>query len=271
MKRICAYAKINWALNILGTRPDGYHEMDMLMQRISLCDTLTVASSDELRFDGGEDNLVMRAARALCAHAGVAFGAEIGLTKCIPERAGLGGGSADAAATLQALNELWALGLSGETLAQIGLGLGADVPFCLASGAARARGVGEALERVEIGQRYDLVILHPGGGLSTPAMFRLWDQEKAHARPADIEATLVALQTQDFALLNRASRNMLTAVAVQSLPEIEGAMRTLAEHGAKFAAMSGSGSAVFGLFDSATEADSVASRIRGAIRAWTME
>ncbi len=270
MTTISAHAKINWALNITGTRPDGYHEMDMLMQSISLCDALTFEPCDALSFDGGEDNLVMRAARALNAEVGGVFGARIELEKRIPERAGLGGGSADAAAALRALNGLWGLGLSDEALMRIGLSLGADVPFCLMGGAARAKGIGEVLEKVEIGRSYELVILQPGGGLSTPTMFRLWDQEAEHAQAADIAGAIEALRGGDFALLNRASRNMFTGVAVRALPEIELARRALVDAGAKFAAMTGSGSAVFGVYKSARAADDAANHIVGAIRAHTM-
>ena len=267
-----AYAKINWVLNVLDTRPDGYHEMDMLMQRISLCDALSIEPAQGIVFDGRDDNLVVRAARALDAHAGGGHGARIQLTKRIPSRAGLGGGSADAAATLIALNERWQLHMPMNDLLGIGLALGADVPFCLmANGLMRARGIGEDLSLLGAVPSHELVILHPGCGLSTPAMFRAWDEEPLHTPPADIEAAACALQHGDFDALNGCARNMLHACAARALPEIDDALGVLRDAGAAFAAMSGSGSAVFGVFHTAQDADAAAAHIGpDAIRAQTI-
>lgn len=245
-----ANAKINWALNILHMRPDGYHEMDMLMQSISLCDTLELGESDALHLEGGtDDDLILRAARALNAHAGTNYGANMRLVKRIPAKAGLGGGSADCAATLLGLNQLWKLYLPMPELILIGSLLGADVPFCLTGGAARAQGMGEKLTEVASNKSISLVIVHPGGGLSTPAMFRAWDAEAEHSEPADIEGCIAALSNGDLAAMKHASRNMLTACAVQALPEIEEAIWRMYELGAGFAGMTGSGSAVFGAFE----------------------
>lgn len=255
---IHAPAKINWALNILGTRADGYHEMDMVMQSISLYDVLHIEHANNLSLNDGEDNLVLRAARALNEHAGTAHGARIRLEKRIPARAGLGGGSADAAATLIALNELWALGLPMAALLDIGLKLGADVPFCLMGSPMRARGLGEKLSPVHIVPTYELVLLHPGGGLSTPDMFRAWDAETAHSEPANIENTIAALMCGDTDALTGCARNMLYGCASTALREITAARNALLDEGARFAAMSGSGSAVFGVFDGAASADAAA-------------
>ena len=213
----------------------------------------------------------MRAARALNAHASTSHGANIALTKHVPARAGLGGGSADAAATLTALNDLWHLGLSLRDLCAIGLTLGADVPFCLMGGAKRARGLGETLDPIVIPHTYELVILHPGGGLSTPEMFRAWDGESAHTQPANIKAGIAALQARDFSALNASTRNMLQACATRAMPEIGQALQSLSAAGAQFTSMTGSGSAVFGAFETATEADAAAKTIGPtAIRAHTL-
>ena len=264
-----APAKINWALNILGTRQDGYHEMDILMQSISLWDELELlhAPPGEILFDGDGDNLVVKAAVALMDDN---HGVEIWLHKNIPARAGLGGGSADAAAVLLGLNEMWGLGLSGEQLQRIGLTLGADVPFCLTQAPARAQGLGEILTPMGDVPSAELLILHPGCGLSTPAMFRAWDEEGAHTQPADIPASAGCLRRGDFQGLRDCARNMLIACAVRALPEIDEAIAALYRAGAVFAAMSGSGSAVFGVFETGAAADIAALSLPGALRAKTL-
>ena len=269
--QIQAFAKINWALNIIGTRPDGYHEMDMLMQSISLCDTIDIHPADMLSFDGDDYNLVPRAARALAAATNCRKGARIALQKRIPARAGLGGGSADAAATLIALNDMWGLGLSRDPLCEIGLKLGADVPFCVVQRPMRARGLGDVLTPISVKNRYELVLLHPGNGLSTPDMFRAFDGEVTHDESADIPTAATALEWGDLSLLNRSARNMLTGCAINALPEIAAAMDVLDRAGSLFTRMSGSGSAVFGVFEGAQSADRAAQQIGGkAIRAHTL-
>ena len=180
---IRANAKINWTLDTVGMRADGYHLLDMLMQSISLHDTLTLEPAEDVTFsaDGAtrvpqdEGNLALRAALALRRHAGTAQGAMIHLHKRIPSGAGLGGGSADAAAVLHGLNALWELNLPMETLRQIGLTLGADVPFCLIGGLAHVQGIGEVIEPLPCPRIYHLVIIQPCRALSTPQVFRALD------------------------------------------------------------------------------------------------
>ena len=143
-----AFAKINWSLNTLGVREDGYHLMDMVMQMIELHDDITIEPADTLtlqvdgrvRVPDTSDNLVLRAAQALQNYAGIEAGAAIQLHKRIPVCAGLGGGSADAACILHGLNKLWKLHYPLETLCEIGVKIGADIPFCLAGGLMRAEG-----------------------------------------------------------------------------------------------------------------------------------
>ena len=156
---IQARAKINWTLNVTGKREDGYHLLDMLMQPIALHDTLYIEAADGLTLtvecaDGlsaGDDNLVLRAARALQAIGGISRGASMRLIKRIPMGAGLGGGSADAAAALKGLNKLWGIGLDLPALCRIGERLGADIPFCLHDAPRRAQGIGENLTPIESG------------------------------------------------------------------------------------------------------------------------
>ena len=148
--RIAARGKINWTLDIVGRREDGYHLMDMLMQPVTLEDEVTLGPADSLTLTCGgwprltprEDNLALRAARALQEATGCRLGAAIHVEKRVPVGAGMGGGSADAAAVLFGLNRLWETGLSAGELERIGLTLGADVPFCLRGGLTRTTGVG---------------------------------------------------------------------------------------------------------------------------------
>ena len=173
-----AHAKINWALEVTGVRPDGYHALDMLMQRIDLADELFMEPARwiSLTVDGksipsGGRNLVVRAANALNEYMGTRRGARIRLKKRVPVRAGLGGGSADCAAALLGLNRIWRLNLPESKLMEIGLRLGADVPYLLRGGFARVRGIGDELTPLDGAPSVPLVLVRPGGGLSTPHVF----------------------------------------------------------------------------------------------------
>ena len=254
-----AYAKINWCLDITGRREDGYHLLDMLMQPVSLSDTLIFRESDALSFhtEGspvpeGADNLVLRAARKLQPLSG-GRGADITLIKRIPSGAGLGGGSADAACTLKALRRFWNLSVTDEQLMEIGLSLGADVPFCLYGRPARVRGIGEILEPVELHVPAHLLIAKPKDSLSTPAVFRAYDEETG-TMASDISGAVSALQKQDYAALTGRLRNALYPPALRLLPGLSGVIEALTQAGALFAAMSGSGSACFGVFQNKTSA-----------------
>lgn len=311
---VLARAKINWSLNILGVRPNGYHELDMLMQQISLSDELVFEPADALSLTvggapGDESDLVLKAARALAELArqrGMeTSGARICLTKRIPSRAGLGGGSADCAETLKALNHLWDLNFPMETLLELGAKLGADVPFCLTGGLARVSGVGERIEPLRNPPHCALVLITPGGGLSTPEVFRAYDEmvkqgedfggkhaENAvkyspenptsgscmaeHSPEAPARGNCAAtehsplrlaevLLTGDYALAERLSFNALEAPAIRLLPEIGKWINRFRELGARYVRMTGSGSTVFGVFDSLETARAIASQIPGAI------
>ena len=268
----CAHAKINWALYVRGERSDGYHELDMLMQRVELCDELSFERARRLtlevdgqRLPGGERNLVIRAANALNDALGKRMGARITLKKRIPARAGLGGGSADCAAALLALNKLWNLRLPMKTLMQLGLRLGADVPFCLQGGLCRAQGVGEILTPLPGAPSIWLVMHTPGGGLSTPAVFRAWDAGGRPTRAVDVPALAQALSAGDLARAQILSHNDLETPAAQLMPEIGALMERLRNLGAPFVRMSGSGSTVFAAFGSEADARAAAAQIPGAL------
>lgn len=271
-----ANAKINWALNIVGRRADGYHLLDMVMQSIDLCDTLTVepAEANSLWIDGagpaGEDNLVLRAAEALNRHAGVRRGARMTLTKRIPARAGLGGGSADCALALRVLNALWGLALSDAQLLAIGERLGADVPFCLTGGLARVRGIGERIEPVPNAPEIPLVLVTPGDGLSTAEVFRLWDGGGYPEVTLDGAALADAVARRDLAAIDRLCANALTAPAVALMPGIGRLIGDIRALGAGAAFMTGSGSTVVGAFSDEADARRAAERLSGAILTKTL-
>ena len=267
-----ARAKINWTLDILGRRADGYHQMDMLMQSVRLADTLWLEESDRLTLeDAGqgfrtetgdgeacaapvpfdENNLVVKAARALQKAAGIQQGARMRLRKEIPSGAGMGGGSADAAAALIGLNRRWNLPFSTDELERIGLTVGADVPFLVRGGLCRAEGIGEKLTSLTPAPQGWLVLWQPCDGLSTGEIFSAFDHTPPEklARPQTLRAQQ-ALLTGDWAALAASMKNVLEEFSVEKRPELNRALRRLEALGALRAMMTGSGSVVYGLFDS---------------------
>ena len=255
-----ARGKINWTLDIVGRRADGYHLLDMLMQPIVLADTLILEPAEglSLMVEGaeglspGDDNLVLRAGRALQQASGAAQGAALRLIKRIPMGAGLGGGSADAAAALRGLNALWGLGYSLDALCAIGETLGADVPFCLHDAPRRAQGIGEILTPVD-SRAYPLVLLQPCAALSTKAVFAAYHDAAHLPRPRQ-EAVALALATGDLSSLRRLAGNVLESASIPLRPEIAQAKEALYALGASFSQMTGSGSVVFGAFDEPEDA-----------------
>ena len=256
-----ARAKINWSLDITGLREDGYHLMDMLMQPVTLADTVTLLPSSRLvlttggypRLKADERHLAYRAAALLKEHTGYPEGAEISVFKRIPVGAGMGGGSADAAAVLRGLNQLWGTGLTDGELEALGLQLGADVPFCLRGGLTRTRGIGEVMENLPCGRCFPLVITQPCRGLSTREVCQAFHAEPDLVHP-DTDHAAAALAAGDLSTLRRCLGNVLQPVSVRMRPEIGRAIRQLKEAGAEIALMTGSGSAVFGVFRTAAKA-----------------
>lgn len=258
--QIQARAKINWALEITGQRQDGYHLLDGVMQPLALCDELEILPSDALSLSiggaalsEGEDNLVLKAARALQRHTGTNQGAAIRLTKRIPMGAGLGGGSADAAAALKGLNKLWQTNLPMETLLSIGVTLGADVPFCLMDTPMRAQGIGEILTPVHCLRTWPLLLIQPCEGLSTKEIFTAYHEKNPTG--GNVENVMKALETGDLSLMEKSAVNMLEAVSIPKRAAIGRAKQVLYEQGAAFARMTGSGSVVFGAFDTMARAE----------------
>ena len=271
--RLEAQAKINWSLDITGVREDGYHLLDMVMQPITLSDTLTLEAADggaitlEVAGSGIEGipadgrNLVVRAAEALRRASGVQHGARIRLEKRIPSGAGLGGGSSDAAAVLHGLNRLWGLSLSQERLETIGLTLGADIPFCLRGGLCRVQGIGELLTSLGEGPVWPLVVVQPCMGLSTGAVYGAWHQ-RAQDMVIDTDALIGCLTAGELARLPVSPGNALEPVSRAMQPAIGEAVQALLDAGAVCAQMSGSGSAVYGVFADPKKAQEAVEALR---------
>ena len=255
-----AYAKINLTLGVRAKRPDGYHELDSLMQTVSLADTVTVSPAREIKvLSSGMvlpyNNTLRKAAALYESFTG--RGADIRVVKRIPAEAGLGGGSADAAAVLRALDRIY-----GETdratLDEIAVRVGADVPFCMQGGLCRAEGIGEILTPLK-GMTLDIVIAKPDRGVSTGALFRALTLPR---EMPDTAAAMKAVQQNDIEALGALLVNALEAPAVALVPEIGHLIERLKALGAAGARMTGSGSAVFGLFRSKEEAERAAETIR---------
>lgn len=248
-----AYAKLNLALEVVGKRQDGYHNMDMLMQSVSLCDTLCLTKveqgillvCDQSDVPCGSDNIAFRVAEKFFSFTGTLGGVEINLKKQIPSQAGMAGGSADAAAVLHGLNTLYKTDLSLSQLCQIGVTLGADVPFCLTGGTAHVTGIGEKIEPVVSLPVCYFVIVKPKAGISTAAAFQAIDCSQT-LQKVNVDAVLKAVNSKD---VNKIALSMCNSFEqVTKLHEVFDAKQNLIEAGALGALMSGSGSAVFGMF-----------------------
>lgn len=248
--RIKAAAKLNLSLDILGIRPDGYHEMDMVMQTIDLFDDVELSKAGTISVfsDGspdGPENLAWKAAEAFFRAAKRSGGARIRLTKRIPAQAGMAGGSADAAAVLIGLNTLYDACLSPEALRDAGLSVGADVPYCLIGGTARVRGIGEIVEPMPPFLSGYLVVAKPAIGISTAEAFRRFDRAE-NLRHPDIAALLSVMEKGQLDALSLFMENVLEQS--EQNETVETLRQELLKNGALAARMTGSGSAVFGLF-----------------------
>jgi len=265
-----AYAKVNLALDILGTRPDGYHEMYMVMQTVSLCDIVTVAETEggfSLSMEGfvppeGKKTLEQRAAEAFFAAIGQPMpGLSVQIEKNTPAYAGLGGGSADVAALLRVLRDRWCPSVSEETLERIGFEVGSDMPFCIRGGTALAEGRGEVLTDLPALPDCWIVLCKPDFGIHTPTLFALVDGSELQHRP-DISGMIAALETGDLHGVAARMGNVFEEVLPAEYREVFAIKTRLLELGALNAAMSGSGPTVFGLFAEETAARQAADILR---------
>ena len=253
--KVTAHGKLNLSLDVLGRTADGYHDMRMVMQTVQFGDELEVSlrSDGQFTIDPGQSylpadgrNLAVKAAKLFLE--GTGLGADIRVVKRIPVCAGMGGGSADAAAVLRALNVLTGRDMSIDGLCALGLQAGSDVPFCVLEGAALAEGRGEVLTPVPSLPDCAVVICKPAFAISTPELFGKVDGRKSRLRP-DTAGILAALEDRDVPGVARRMFNVFEDVLGRRQGEIFAIKRALTDLGALGAAMTGSGSAVFGLFD----------------------
>jgi 4-diphosphocytidyl-2-C-methyl-D-erythritol kinase len=274
--RVAAPAKINLYLHVVGRRADGFHELDSLVAFAAIGDVVTARPAAELSLaiDGpfaaalagdAAENLVLRAARSLAAHAGIAPSAALTLTKNLPVASGIGGGSADAAATLRALAALWGLTLPEAELAAIAATLGADVPVCLLGRTAWLGGIGEKIEPAPTLPPLGIVLVNPGIALPTPAVF------KARTGPFSLPArfTTAPQDPRALAALLRERGNDLAPAAIGLVPAIATVIAALdATEGALLARMSGSGATCFALYDDVAAAERAAQAVHAAHPGW---
>ena len=261
--RLKANAKINLGLDVLRKREDGYHDLRMIMQSISLHDvlelTLTRTPGIRIRTNLGflpvnEDNLVHKAAALLFEEFGTEQGVFIDLKKNIPVAAGLAGGSSDAAAVLTGLNRMLDLKLTTEELMERGVRIGADVPFCILKGTALAEGIGEQLTVLPALPRCSILLVKPPVHVSTKYVYTHLRADELSEHP-DIDGQIEALHTGDLACLSAKMGNVLETVTGEKYPVIKSIENDMLEAGALAAIMSGSGPTVFGIFDNADRAE----------------
>lgn len=253
-----ACAKVNYALEVRGLRWDGYHEISSVLQSVSLADELEIERSRggfELSFEPEgveigpvEENTVYKAWALLWETSGHELPTRIRLHKKIPAGAGLGGGSADAAAVLVGMNELFDLGLDAEQLRTIGARIGADVPFCLSGGTALAQGVGEILTPLPAPPAHRLLIAKPERGADTGGIYRAYD-ERDSGGIASVDQVVAALRSGNLTELAGALGNDLEPVTTGLVPEVAAHKREMLRAGALGAAMTGTGTAIYGIFD----------------------
>ena len=255
-----APAKLNLGLEVVGRREDGYHEIATVFQTIDLVDDLVLEPAPELELQvsglvvpGGEENLVMQAARLLAARAGNGRGARISLHKRIRAGAGLGGGSSDAAAALLGLNRLWGIGLSYRDLRELASELGADVPFFLVAGTALGLGRGDAVIPLPQLPALAVALVSPEEGLSTQEVFQSGNFSLTNICKYNI-ITRFAHHYLTGQGLDQLVRNDLQPAATELLPRIGFLCEGLREAGALATSMTGSGSSVYGLFQEESEA-----------------
>lgn len=261
--RLRAFAKVNYALEVRGLRGDGYHEISTVLQSISLADEVEIEHARkgfDLTIEPGgtetgppEENTVYRAWARLSELSGEELPVKIRLRKRVPAGAGLGGGSADAAATLVGLNETFGLGLGVAELRKVGLRIGADVPFCVGGGTALGEGIGEVLSPIPPPPPHHLVVARPEVGAETAHVYRAYD-ERPESGNSSADPILEALRVGDLDAFARAASNDLTLVTENLVPEVRVLIEELLGAGAMGASMSGTGTAVYGIFGSGAEA-----------------
>lgn len=260
-----AFAKINLGLDVLGTLPNGYHEVRMVMQTVDIWDELTFektasgiaisTNSEELPTDG--DNLIYKAAGLMMEELGIKGGVNIYLRKNIPIAAGMAGGSADAAAAMRGICELYGLQVEDQRLMELGVRIGADVPYCIMGGTALAEGIGERLTELPSPPDCWLVVAKPDINVSTKYVYEHLDAVGDFSHP-DIDGMITALKEGSLEGIVKRLGNVLEQVTVEAYPIVDDIKNGLRASGALGTLMSGSGPTVFGIFQDKEQADTAA-------------
>ena len=267
-----AYAKINLSLDVTGKRPDGYHDVRMVMQTVDIYDTLTFEKTDtDITIDvGGSplpvdgDNLIYKAAKAVMDKCNVKSGVSISLDKHIPIAAGMAGGSSDAAATLRGVNRLFDCGLTGDELREIGVKIGADVPYCVEGGTILAEGIGEKLTVLSELPEYTIAVAKPKRGVSTGNIYKSLDEIFDTVSHPDVDAMVNAINTSnDLSFLNYLG-NVLEYVTVPQCPEINEIKKIFKESGCVGTLMTGSGPTVFAFYEDKAKAGEAIEGVRAS-------
>lgn len=264
---VLAPAKLNLSLDVVGTLPNGYHDLDMVMQTIDLYERLELRRSQylNLRMPGSfvpvnDKNTAVKAAIAFFNYTGLLAGVDITIHKKVPVRAGMAGGSADAAGVLVGLNELYGARLSMSELCAIGAGIGADVPFALVGGTCRVRGVGDLIKPLPPCPDCWFVVVMPNVGISTPEAFQRYDQMGSPVHP-DCDKQEAAVRADDLSGVCAAAGNALEHCS--GATETPSICALLNENGALTSLMTGSGAAVFGVFEQEEQAKAAADALHG--------
>lgn len=253
-----ARAKINTALDVLGKREDGYHELRMIMQTVNLCDNIFIKRIDEDKIEltsnlnwlpTDKRNLMYKAADLIRNRYNITEGVAMDLTKTIPVAAGLAGGSSDCAAVIIGMNRLFDLSLSIEEMLSIGKELGADVPYCIMRGTVLAEGIGEKLTRLKPFPNCFVLLCKPNINVSTAAVFKNLDLSNITAHP-DIDAMVENIEKGDIKSIAYGMCNVLESVTIKNYPIIADIKNKMLEMAAIGSMMSGSGPTVFGFYES---------------------
>lgn len=267
-----AYGKINLSLDVLSRRENGYHDVSMVMQTVDMYDIISLNKTDndnEIKLTSNvktlpldATNIVCKAVKLVKEEYGLTTGVEIHIEKHLPIAAGMGGGSADAAAALRGMNRLFGLGLSYENLEELGVRLGADVPFLIKGGIALAEGIGERLTVLPDFPACSLVIVKPAIGVSTKETYEAFDSLKEVKHP-DIEKLVSVLGKEPLRNIVKLLGNVLEEVTIKKYTIIEEIKNMLLENGAIFSMMTGSGPTVFGIFETGKQAEEAGIKLRG--------
>ena len=250
-----AYAKINLGLDVVRRLENGYHEVRMIMQTVGICDVLTLkkaaggitVTTDHGELPTDENNLIYKAAKLMADKYNIKEGVQIHLEKHIPIAAGMAGGSTDAAATFLGMNELFACGADEEELRELGVKVGADVPYCIMGGTALAEGIGEKLTRLPSPPQCYLLVAKPDINVSTKYVYEHLDAEGVAHHP-DIDGMIQAITDQNLQGIVDRLENVLENVTVKKYPVIQEIKDTMIQMGAEGSLMSGSGPTVFGIY-----------------------